>query len=167
MKRITPDVLESLSETQVIEKIDFITSQVEEILAFLGEICQKIEDSLLKTESNSDDTKAKNFVHFFNFDFVQKSEIYDNFIELAVLFIQIFKFILKTNSDSTANSQNTKEAKYLLQAKTVFRLIEKLSILVASPRVYLLTLSLFVDENKSFLEKYEIISETPRIFSQE
>lgn len=116
IKQISADSLASLPEEEVASKLDFLTDQISEIFGFLGEICLEIEKSL---KENQQAPITVNFVGFFKMGFLAKGQLFDNFVELAVHFIQILKFIIKSNSQQAQGSEKT-EARYLKQAKEVF-----------------------------------------------
>lgn len=131
----------------------------------MGEFYQKIAELLTIPPEGLGKSEDKNFIGFFEMDHSTKSQLYENFIELTVIFVKILKFIIGENLTQLQNN-SLQECKYHLQAKNCFRIIEKLSLLVASPRIYLLLLSLFVDENKVFFEKFEIATELPSTLKQ-
>lgn len=166
LKQISADFLESLPEDQVTPKLDLMTQQMDEIFEFLGEICKKIEQRLLDTDLDLSEVEGQNFIQFFEMDYMTKSQMYDNFIELTVIFIQLLKFVIKANLKNISDSK-TPEIKYHQQAKNLFRIIERMSLLVASPRIYVLLLSLYVDENAPFFEKAALVSSVPDLFSQQ
>lgn len=165
IKKVDTERLEALTKEEAATQMDVVIEAIDEIMGYLHSTIERIEESLVPAKRTED---PKSFACLIAMDFVSKSEIKENFVQIAISLIQMLKFIIKTNMpviELIAKGESGVE--FLSQAEELFRIIERLSLILASPRIYVLLMSLFVGENRLFFETVELGSELPEPFQRD